>query len=207
MKRMITRIAAAAGSLALLGGAIAAATPADAAPIGNGAYGAATGGTIFTYPVANATVGNSPVVASNANVAGLLATGVIVDRADPGGASSRITQGVVLNLPFNGKLQADGLRSWCRTFDGDVFGGVTIFNGRITYFNRSDNAYYSLGLPMHPPANDVIDLPVWAGGGTITLNDQTGGSERGFAAVYANLPGNQRVVLAVSGCRRRHFMG
>ncbi len=100
------------------------------------------------------------MVASNANVAGLLATGVIVDRADPGGASSRITQGVVLNLPFNGKLQADGLRSWCRIINRHfVVGGVTIFNGRITYFNQSGNAYYSLGLPMHPAADDVITLP------------------------------------------------
>ena len=100
MKRMITRAAAAAGSLALVGGAVVAgAAPAGADPFGNGAYGAATGGTVFTPPVANATPEDSPLVASNANVAGILTTGVILDRSDPGGSSSHVTQGIVVNVP------------------------------------------------------------------------------------------------------------
>ena len=110
MKRMIIRAAAAAGSLALVGGAVVAgAAPAGADPFGNGAYGAATGGTVFTPPVANATPGNSPLVASNANVAGVLTTGVILDRSDPGGSSSHVTQGVVINVPGFGSIKASGV--------------------------------------------------------------------------------------------------
>jgi len=200
MKRMITRAAAAAGSLALVGGAVVAgAAPAGAAPIGNGAYGAATGGTIFTPPVANATVGDSPLVASNANVPGVLTTGNIFDRADPNGASSRVTQGVVINLPNNGSLKASQVTSSCRIIDGTVYGGVTITAGTITYFNRTTDSYYSIALPMHPAADDVITLA--NGAGTVTLNDQsTALGEDGYAGIYVDLTDGQTAVVAVSGC-------
>ncbi len=197
MKRMISRAAAAAGSLALAGGAVVAgAAPAGAVPIGNGAYGAATGGTVAVPPVANATVGNSPLAASNANVPGVLVTGNIFDRAAPDGASSRVTQGVVVNLPDGGQLQASQVSSWCRIAGGDVYGGVTITAGRVI---GNNNVSMSFPLPMHPAADDVITLP--NGAGTITLNDQTStAGENGYAAVYADLTGGQRVVLAVSAC-------
>ena len=196
MKRMIFRAAAAAGSLALVGGAVVAgAAPAGAQDTTNGAYGAATGGTIFTAPVANASPGNSPLVASNANVPGVLSTGVILDRSDPNGSSSHVTQGVVINLPDGGQLQASQVSSWCRTAGGDVYGGVTITAGRII---GNQNPNMSFSLPMHPAANDVITLP--NGAGTITLNDQTGGPEFGYAAIDADLTGGQVVVIADSSC-------
>ena len=197
MKRMIIRAAAAAGSLALVGGmVVAGAAPAGADPFGNGAYGAATGGTVYTPPVANATPEDSPLVASNANVPGVLSTGNIFDRSDPNGSSSRVTQGVVITLPDGGQLQASQVTSWCRIVNDEVvYGGVTITAGRII---GNQNPNMSFSLPMHPVANDVITLP--NGAGTITLNDQTGGPEFGYAAIYADLTGGQRVVLAVSAC-------
>jgi hypothetical protein len=202
MKRMIFRAAAAAGSLALVGGAIAAgAAPAGAAAFGNGAYGAATGGTIFTPPVANATPGNSPLVASNANVPGVLTTGVILDRSDPNGSSSHVSQGVVVNVPGYGTIKASGVDTWCRIINSgnNVIGGTTITAGAITFFNRSTNSTFSMTLPMHPAANDVITLP--NGEGTVTLNVQNDTSgEYGFAGIYAQLAGGQNVVVAVSAC-------
>ena len=196
MKRMITRAAAAAGSLALVGGVVVAgAAPAAAKPSGNDAYGAATTGTVVTPPVAYATPGNSPLVASNANVPGVLSTGNIFDRSDPNGSSSRVTQGVVINLPDGGQLQASQVSSWCRIVGGDVYGGVTITAGRII---GNQNPDMSFSLPMHPAANDVITLP--NGAGTITLNDQTGGPGFGYTAIDADLTGGQVVVIAVSAC-------
>jgi len=196
MKNKIGRAAAAAGSLALLGGAaLAGAGPAAAAPFGNGAYGAATGGTIFTPPVANASVGEA-LSASNANVPGLLTTGPIFDRAAADGASSRITGGVVINLPHNGKLTLTGSSSWCRIFGSDAFGGANLFGGSITYNLPS---LITIPLPQQPAADTVIDLPY--GDGTVTLNDQTDDvGEHGFAAVYVDLTDGQSVVLNVSGC-------
>jgi hypothetical protein len=196
MKNKIGRAAAAAGSLALLGGAaLAGAGPAGAAAFGNGAYGAATGGTIFTPPVANASVGEA-LSASNANVPGLLTTGPIFDRAAADGASSRITGGVVINLPHNGKLTLTGSSSWCRIFGSDAFGGVNLFGGSITYNLPS---LITIPLPQKPAADTVIDLPY--GDGTVTLNDQTDDvGEHGFAAVYVDLTDGQSVVLNVSGC-------
>ena len=202
MKRMIIRAAAAAGSLALVGGAVVAgAAPAGAQDTSNGAYGAATGGTIFTAPVANASPGNSPLVASNANVPGVLSTGVILDRSDPNGSSSHVTQGVVINVPGYGKIQASGVDTWCRIIDdgNNVIGGTTITAGAITFFNRSTNSTFSMTLPMHPVPNDVITLP--NGEGTVTLNVQTDdGGEMGFGGIYAQLAGGQNVVVAVSAC-------
>jgi len=197
MKRMVSRTAVAAGSLALVGGAVVAgAAPAGAVPIGNEAYGAATSGTVAVPPVANATVADSPLVASNANVPGVLSTGNIFDRADPNGASSRVTQGVVINLPDGGQLQASQVSSWCRIVGGDVYGGVTITAGRVI---GNNNVNMSFPLPMHPAADDVITLP--NGAGTITLNDQTSVvGENGYAAIDADLTGGQHVVLAVSAC-------
>ncbi len=95
--------------------------------------------------------------------------------------------------------------STCRIIGRSVFGKVTITAGSITYFNRTTDGYYTIALPMHPAADDVITLP--NGTGTVTLNDQsTGAGEYGYAAIYVHLTGGQRVVLAVSAAawRRRN---
>ncbi len=206
MKRMITAAAAAAGSLALAGGAlVAGGAPALAGPTTNQAWGADATGTITLSPVALATApGFNPAVASNANIPGLLSTTTITDRASSGGAWARVNGPTVLTLPGNGSLlnqpannslATSGLRSWCEVDGSDVFGGVTIFSGAITYLRPSD---LTIPLPEKPAPNTVISLPL--GAGTITLNYQnTTGGVHTFEAIKAVL-GGQTVDLGVSQC-------
>ena len=205
MKRMITAAAAAAGSLALLGGAlVAGGAPALALPPTNQAWGADATGTITLSPVALATPSFNPAVASNANIPGLLSTTTITDRASTGGAEARINgptvltlpgNGSLLNLPANNSLTTSGLRSWCEVDGSDVFGGATIFSGAITYLLPSD---LTIPLPEKPAPNTVITLPGSAG--TITLNYQnTTAGVHTFEAIKAVL-GGQTVDLGVSQC-------
>ena len=175
MKRMITAAAAAAGSLALLGGAlVAGGAPALAGLPTNQAWGADATGTITLSPVALATPSFNPAVASNANIPGLLATSTITDRASTGGAEARINgptvltlpgNGSLLNLPANNSLTTSGLRSWCEVDGSDVFGGATIFSGAIMQIG-----YTTIALPAearaehgdHPAArrrHDHAQLP------------------------------------------------
>ena len=206
MRRTIAAAAAAAGSLALAGGAlVAGGAPALAGPTTNRAWGAGASGTITLSPVAVATPGSDPAVASDANIPGLLATSTITDRASTGGAWGRVNGPTVLTLPGNGSLltlpannslATAGLRSWC-TVDssGDVFGGVTIFSGAVTYLRPSD---LTIPLPEKPAPNTVITLP--GGAGTITLNYQTSsGGVHTFEAIHAVL-GGQTVNLGVTEC-------
>ena len=194
MKSMIAGAVAAAGSLALIGSAVVATAGPAGAAVGNGAYGAAAHGPIDLYPVANATVGNTPQVASNANIPGLLTTSTIVDRADTSGAWSRVNGGIVVNLPGSGRLQASGVRSWCRIIAGSVYGGARIFSGSVVQFGQ-----VTVSLPTDPAPNTVINLP--DGEGTITLNVQNDNAgEHGFAAIEVSLTDGQTVVLGVSGC-------
>jgi hypothetical protein len=199
MKRLITAAATAAGSLALLGGAlVAGGGPALAAP-GNMSWGADASGPQTLLPVAVATPYYTPNAASNANLAGLLATSAIVDRADNSGAWSRIGQGIVLTLPNDGSLTASGARSWCQvsSFSGNVYGGARIFSGAVM-----ELGYQTIGLPSNPAPNTVITLP--GGAGTITLNYQnTGGLATKFVAIHAELSGGQTVDLAASKCYSR----
>ena len=198
MKRMITAALGAAGSLALLGGALVAGGAPALAAVGNSSWGADAIGPQKLAPVAVATPFYTPNAASNANLAGLLATSGIVDRADQSGAWSRIGQGVVLTLPNRGTLTASGLRSWCHvsSFDGDVSGGVHIFSGAIMQIG-----YQTIPLPPDPAPNTVITLP--GGAGTVTLNYQNNiGVSAAFEAIRADL-GGQIVDLAVSTCELR----
>ena len=65
----------------------------------------------------------------------------------------------------------------------DVFGGVTIFSGAITYLLPSD---LTIPLPEKPAPNTVITLPGSAG--TITLNYQnTTAGVHTFEAIKAVL--------------------
>jgi hypothetical protein len=206
---MITAAAAAAGSLALIGGAlVAGGAPAFAKASGNLAWGADATGPITLSPVALATPSFNPAVASNANIPGLLATTTITDRASTGGAWARVNgptvltlpgNGSLLDLPANNSLTTAGLRSWCTVDgDGDVFGGATIFSGAIMQIG-----YATIALPEKPAPNTVLTLPGSAG--TITLNYQnTTAGRHTFEAIKAVL-GGQTVDLGVSQCV--HFVG
>ena len=192
MKRMIKAAVTAAGSLGVIGTVLTAgAAPALAAPM-NTAYGAAAVGILNLAPVAVATPMNTAAVASNANLGGLLATGVIQDRADYRGATSQLSQGIVLTLPRQGKLTATGLRSWCVRTGPFTFGAANIYSGAILQVGQA-----TITLPVSPPANDVLSLP---NGVTITLNKQVRvAGVLTVTAIQAQLPG-QLVKLGVSSC-------
>jgi hypothetical protein len=146
--------------------------------------------------VALATPMNMAAVASNANLGGLLATGIIQDRADSLGATSQLSQGIVLTLPRHGSLTATALRSWCVTIGPSTLGGANIYSGAILQVGQT-----AITLPVRPPANDVITLA--NGAGTITLNKQaTVAGVPIVAAIQAKLPG-QTVTLGVSSCAGR----
>ena len=195
MKRVVLAGVTAAGSLALIGGVLVAGGGAAlAASTTNRAWGAGATGTIMLSPVAVATPTFTPAVAPNANIAGLLSTSTIVDRADSAGAWSRVEAGMVLRLPGQGWLTSSGVRSWCTVgTSGDVSGGATIVAGSVTQLGRS-----IVPLSHKPAPNTVIMLA--GGSGTITLNYQR--TTRGvhtFEAVHAVL-GGQAVDLGVSEC-------
>jgi len=200
---MITAAAVAAGSLALLGGAlVAGGAPALALPTTNQAWGADATGTITLSPVALATPSFNPAVASNANIPGLLSTTTITDRASTGGAEARVNGPTVLTLPGNGSLltlpannslTTSGLRSWCEVDGSDVYGGATIFSGAIVQVG-----YTTIPLPQKPAPNTVITLPNSAGTITLSYQSTTAGLHT-FEAIKAVL-GGQTVDLGVSQC-------
>src|SRR5580700_6925834 len=126
-------IVKAAASLTLAGGVLAmAASPAFAASP-NEAYGAAATGLISASPIGLATFpGNSPVTLANANILGLLTTGIVTDTADATSASS-IVNNVSAALTALVTLSADSVTSSCtfNTDTGTVTGTASITNGQI----------------------------------------------------------------------------
>jgi hypothetical protein len=195
MSRMIVRTVIMTASMALLGSAAltgAAGAGADGVQP-TVAWGASASGPVVLSPVARAIPGNTPQAASNANLAGLLATGTIIDRADVTGAWARVTQGIAATLPDNGSLTAAGVRSWCIFNDDSPFGGATIFSGAIVQVGQA-----TVPLPQHAAPNTVITLPDAAG--TITLNEQTSTAGRlTVNAIHAVL-GSQTVDLGSTAC-------
>jgi hypothetical protein len=193
MKRLITAAATAAGSLALLGGALVATGAPASASTDIAAFGATAFGLIHLSPVALATVGDSPAVASNANLTRLLTTGVIQDRAIEDGATSQVNP-VNLTLPAQGSMTATGLRSWCLDVGDGSIGSANIYSGAVMQVGAA-----TIHLPVNPRRNQTVVLP--AGGGTLVLNAQfTVGGHDVYAAVAAHL-GPERVLLGVSVCQ------
>jgi hypothetical protein len=197
MKRGMTGIVKIAGSLAMAGGLIAmAAMPASAASP-NRSYGAAATGLISASPIGEATYpGTSPVTVANANIAGLLTTGVVTDAAGPTSGSSTVAS-VSATLSALATLGATAVTSSC-TFDtttGTVSGTAGI----------TDGAVHVLGLPVitlsaSPAKNTSVSVP---GVATITLNKQTtaGDGTLTVTAIYVSLLGStQTLSLGVSVC-------
>jgi len=91
VNRILTSAVKVAGSLALIGGAVvAAAMPAAAAPRPPRPGEFSAGGFIHINPVAQATVFNTPQVASNFIYPGFVTTGGILDRASATKAYSQV---------------------------------------------------------------------------------------------------------------------
>jgi hypothetical protein len=198
MNRILGAAVKVAGSLVITGGTILAAVPASAAPtITTEAYGATAKGPITLAPVAVATPGHSAVVASSANVAGFLATGVITDRADASIAVSRVNSPVVTMRRILASLRATYVTSSCSIRGLSDIGRADIYNGSIVQVGQR-----TIPLPSHPAPNTLIVID----GARVTLNYQIEpllGGPRTVAAVFISQPGlpsGQSLSLGITEC-------
>jgi len=187
----------AAASVSLVAGAIMATAGPAAAAGPNASDGAAATGVISIDPVAQATTGNSPVTAATVDVAGLLTTGVITDRANRTTASSDIAD-VAATLVTGTALNATAVTSSC-AFDADT--GAVTGTSSITGGNVTVAGVPLLTLAANAGPNTTVDVP---GVATITLNRQTTDPTDGTLtvdAIYVNLlSGTQTLTIGTSTC-------
>jgi hypothetical protein len=168
MKRSMTGVGKITGALAIAGGMIMMAALPAVAAAPNEAYAASATGLISAAPIGLATfpTGTSPVTLANANIAGLLTTGVVTDKAGPTSASSRVAD-VEAPLTKLAWLGATVVESSCsfNTTTGTVSGGASITGGAVHIIS-----FPTIKLPVHPARNTTISVP---GIATITLNYHT----------------------------------
>ena len=196
VNRILSRAVKVAGSLGVIGGALAfAAAPAGAAPSPTSAYGISAVGPITINPVANADIFNTPQVSGPVVYPGVLTTGGILDRAKRFQAYSQVGAVKVYGLSQVEQLNASMVSSTCRIgFNGSAFGGATIQAGSIV---APDLPFFPpLPLIRNPAPNTVINL----GSLKITLNKQTlNGNVLTVTGIYISIPG-QDLSIAVSRC-------
>lgn len=183
-----------AGSLAVIGGAVAAAAmPAGASSLTTRAWGLSANGIIHISPVAKATASMTPATAASYTSPSFVTTGGIQDRVtDSTDAYSNVgSPKIYLGGHLTDQINADNVMSACRTILGIPFGFTTIQNGSISQIGLPD-----IALPRHPAINTKIYLPYV----TITLNRQsvTGGI-RTSTAIYVNSP-EQNLSIGVTRC-------
>jgi hypothetical protein len=188
-----------AGSLALVGGAMAAATaPAGASTVSpTSAYGiSAFGPSVVIHPVAYADIFNTPQVAGPVVVPGFGTTGGILDRAKPLQAYSQVGAVKVYGFSQVEQLNASMVSSTCRIgFTGGALGDATIQGGSIVAPDVP--GFPSIPLIRNPAPNTVINL----GPLTVTLNKQAVvGSRLTVTGIYVS-GGGQNLSIAVSRCR------
>ena len=192
VNRILSSAVKVAGSLAVVGGALAAAaTPAGAInPIR--AYGLAAQGGINIAQVAVATATFTPATASSFVYPDFVTTGGILDRATATSAFANVgSPKIYVDGHITDQLNASNAMSSCRLLFGVPFGQSTIQNGSIM-----ESGLPNIALPRDPAPNTKIFLP----GVTITLNKQvlTAGI-RTVTAIYAS-GGGQNLSIGVSRC-------
>jgi hypothetical protein len=197
VNRILSRAVKVAGSLGVVGGALAfAAAPAGAAPTPTDAYGLSAVGPITINPVANADIFNTPQVSGPVVYPGVLTTGGILDRAKRFQAYSQVGAVKVYGLSQVEQLNASMVSSTCRLslFGGPAFGDSTIQAGSIV---APDLPFFPpIPLIRNPAPNTVINL----GSLKITLNKQTfNGPVLTVTGIYISIPG-QDLSIAVSRC-------
>jgi hypothetical protein len=200
VNRILSSAVKVAGSLALVGGAMAAAAaPAGAAPSPSptSAYGVSAFGLgVIIHPVAYADVFNTPQVSGPVVFPGFLSTGGILDRAKQFQAYSQVGAVKVQGFSQVDQLNASMVSSTCRRslFGGPSFGDATIQAGSIVA--PSVPFFPPIPLIRNPAPNTVINL----GPLTVTLNKQvvTGGRLT-VTGIYISIPG-QNLSIAVSRC-------
>jgi hypothetical protein len=192
VNRILSSAVKVAGSLAVVGGALAAAaTPAGAInPIR--AYGVAAQGFINIPQVAVATNNFTPATASSFVFPDFVTTGGILDRATATSAFANVgSPKIYVDGNITDQLNADNAQSSCRLLFGIPFGSSTIQNGSIM-----ESGLPNIALPRNPAPNTKIFIP----GVTITLNKQvlTAGVLT-VTAIYAS-GGGQNLSIGVSRC-------
>ena len=199
VNRILSSVVKVAGSLAVVGGALAAA----AAPAGAinpiRAYGVAAQGFINIPQVAVATNNFTPATASSFVFPDFVTTGGILDRAKQFQAYSQVGSVKVQGFSQVDQLNASMVSSTCRlSFGGPSFGDATIQGGSIVA--PSVPFFPAIPLIRNPAPNTVINL----GPLTVTLNKQvvTGSGVNArltVTGIYISIPG-QNLSIAVSRC-------
>jgi hypothetical protein len=194
---MLSNAVKVAGSLAVVGGVMAAAAaPAGASNSPTSAFGVAAYGFAGISPVAYADIFNTPQVSGPVVYPGFLATGGILDRAKPLQAYSQVGSVKVQGFSQVDQLNASMVSSTCRIvgFD-DTFGTATIQAGSIVApsFSRFPN----IPLPRNPAPNTVLDF----GPLTVTLNQQVVTGNRLTVTGIAISGFGENLAIAVSRCQ------
>ena len=201
MNRILSSAVKVAGSLGVIGGALAfAAAPAGALPTPTYAYGLSAFGVIHIAPVAPVNAGSTPQVSAAFVYPGFVTTGGILDRAKRFQAYSQVGAVKVYGLSQVEQLNASMVSSACRLsrFGGPAFGDATIQGGSIV---APDVPFFPpIPLIRNPAPNTVINL----GSLKITLNKQTvtgtgPGAVLTVTGIYITIPG-QNLSIAVSRC-------
>jgi hypothetical protein len=203
MKRTRNGLVKVTASLAVaIGLILASALPAAAAVSPNQAYGVRATGLISTarggegsYP------GDSLAIVGHVDIAGLLRTDSVMDKAGPTVNSSRIGYPAV-TLLARALLQARAVTSTCtfETNSGSVWGTTAIADGRIHMHGR-----LAAVLAASPSPNTTITIRRVA---TITLNKQTTAEDGTLTvtALYITLIGqHQTLSLGTSVCNRANL--
>jgi hypothetical protein len=198
MKRGMTGVLKITGSLAVAGGMIMMAAMPAVAAAPNLAYAAGATGPISVSPLGEATFpGKSPVTLVNADITGLLTTGVVTDTATATSASSSVADVSATISAAVSTLSATAVDSSCSysSTTGTVTGSTTITDGAVTLLGSP-----TITLDASPAPNTSIAVDDLA---TVTLNRQTVAADGTLTvtAIYISLVGSlQTLSLGVSTC-------
>jgi hypothetical protein len=199
MNRLLIRVTAAAGSLALAGAAATlAAAPAAALPGGgSSSYGASAPAGLTTAPPQGLALSTGPalVFVHNVDIAGLLTTGLTLDTASTVAAYSRVTS-VDAQMSGSGhtlSLVASQVASTCNS--GTLTASANLIKGVLSVDGTS------FALPSHPTVGQSLTFAA----GTVTLNNQIAATGGGVEdqAVHIHFTGTspaQDLYLAVTIC-------
>ncbi len=199
MNRLLTRVTAAAGSLALAGTVVVlAAAPAAATPSGgSSSYGASAPAGLTTASPQGLALSTGPalVFQPNVNIAGLLTTGLTLDTASTVAAYSRVTS---VNAQMSGSghsigLVASQVASTCNS--GTSTASANLISPVLTVDGTS------FALPSHP----TVGQSFTSSAGTVTLNNQISATGGGVEdqAVHIHFTGTspaQDLYIAVTVC-------
>src|SRR5580704_10705114 len=199
MNRLLTRVAAATGSLALAGTVVGMAAAPAAATLtgGSSSYGASAPAGLTTASPQGlaASTGPALVFVRNVNIAGLLTTGLTLDTASTVAAYSRVTS---VNAQMSGSghtlsLVARQVASTCNS--GTLTASANLIKGVLTVDGTS------FALPSHPTVGQSFTVAA----GTVTLNIQIAATGGGVEdqAVHIHFTGTspaQDLYLAVTIC-------